>query len=115
VAGLVFKWLKAAGGVTEIGKRNQAKAAMLYACIDGSRLFRNSVAADARSRMNVTFTSNDAGLDSEFLAATAAAGLTGLKGHRLLGGMRASIYNAMPIAGVEKLCGFMQDFERRHR
>jgi phosphoserine aminotransferase len=115
MAGLVFKWLKAAGGVTEIGKRNQAKAAMLYACIDGSGLFRNSVAADARSRMNVTFSSDDPGLDSEFLGGAAAAGLTGLKGHRLVGGMRASIYNAMPIAGVEKLCAFMQDFERRHR
>ena len=113
MAGLVFKWLKAAGGVSEIGKRNQAKAAMLYACIDGSRLYRNSVAADARSRMNVTFTLSDPALDSEFLAEAAAAGLKGIKGHRLVGGMRASIYNAMPIAGVEKLCAFMHDFERR--
>ena len=114
MAGLVFKWLRAAGGVAEIGKRNQAKAAMLYACIDGSRLYRNSVAADARSWMNVTFTLNNPALDAEFLDAAAAAGLKGLKGHRVVGGMRASLYNAMPIDGVEKLCNFMRDFERRH-
>jgi phosphoserine aminotransferase len=113
MAGLVFKWLKAAGGVTQIGRRNQAKAAMLYACIDASRLYRNSVASDARSWMNVTFTLSNPALDSEFLAAAGAAGLKGLKGHRIVGGMRASIYNAMPIAGVEKLCAFMADFERR--
>jgi phosphoserine aminotransferase len=114
MAGLVFKWLKAGGGVAEIGRRNQAKAAMLYACIDASHLYRNSVASDARSWMNVTFTLNNTTLDSEFLTAAAAAGLKGLKGHRIVGGMRASIYNAMPIAGVEKLCAFMADFERRH-
>jgi len=114
MAGLVFQWLKAAGGVAEIGKRNQAKAAMLYAAIDGSRLYKNSVAADARSRMNVTFTLRDPALDTAFLAEAAAAGLQELKGHRIVGGMRASIYNAMPIEGVEKLCTFMRDFERRH-
>jgi phosphoserine aminotransferase len=114
MAGLVFKWLKAAGGVREIGKRNLAKAAMLYAAIDGSRLYKNTVASDARSLMNVTFTLQDHELDAEFLAAAAAAGLQGLKGHRVLGGMRASLYNAMPIAGVEKLCAFMRDFEQRH-
>ncbi len=114
MAGLVFKWLKAAGGVAEMGRRNQAKAAMLYACIDASRLYRNSVARDARSWMNVTFTLTNPALDSEFLAAAAAAGLKGLKGHRLVGGIRASLYNAMPIAGVEKLCTFMDEFERRH-
>jgi phosphoserine aminotransferase len=114
MAGLVFKWLKAAGGVAEIGKRNQAKAAMLYAAIDGSRLYKNSVVADARSRMNVTFTLADPALDAAFLAEAAAAGLQGLKGHRIVGGMRASIYNAVPIEAVEKLCAFMLDFERRH-
>jgi phosphoserine aminotransferase len=113
MAGLVFKWLKAAGGVAEIGRRNQAKAAMLYGCIDESRLYKNSVAADARSWMNVTFTLSDPALDSEFLAGAAAAGLKGLKGHRIVGGMRASLYNAMPVEGVEKLCTFMRDFERR--
>jgi phosphoserine aminotransferase len=114
MAGLVFKWLKAGGGVAEIGRRNQAKAAMLYACIDASHLYRNSVASDARSWMNVTFTLNNTTLDSEFLTAAAAAGLKGLKGHRIVGGMRASIYNAMPIDGVEKLCAFMREFEHRH-
>jgi phosphoserine aminotransferase len=114
MAGLVLKWLKALGGVTEMGRRNQAKAAMLYACIDASRLYKNSVTADARSWMNVTFTLSNPGLDAEFLAAAAAAGLKGLKGHRISGGMRASLYNAMPIEGVERLCMFMQDFERGH-
>jgi phosphoserine aminotransferase len=114
MAGLVFKWLKRTGGVAEMGKRNQAKAAMLYAAIDGSRLYGNTVARDARSWMNVTFNLKDSALDAEFLAAAAAAGLKGLKGHRIVGGMRASLYNAMPIAGVEKLCAFMRDFERSH-
>jgi phosphoserine aminotransferase len=114
MAGLVFQWLKALGGVSEMGRRNQAKAAMLYAGIDASRLYENSVAADARSWMNVTFTLRNPNLDSEFLAAAAAAGLKGLKGHRIVGGMRASLYNAMPIEGVEKLCTFMREFERRH-
>jgi phosphoserine aminotransferase len=114
MAGLVFRWLKHAGGVAEIGKRNQAKAAMLYAAIDGSRLYQNAVAADSRSWMNVTFRLRSPGLDAEFLAAAAGAGLKGLKGHRILGGMRASLYNAMPIEGVDRLCGFMRDFERNH-
>jgi phosphoserine aminotransferase len=114
MAGLVFKWLKRAGGVAEMGKRNQAKAAMLYAAIDASRLYRNAVAADARSWMNVTFTLKDPSRDAEFLAGASAAGLQGLKGHRILGGMRASLYNAMPIEGVERLCAFMRDFERQH-
>jgi phosphoserine aminotransferase len=113
MAGLVFKWLKRAGGVREAGKRNQAKAAMLYATIDQSHLYKNSVAADSRSRMNITFTLKDPNRDADFLAAAAAAGLQGLKGHRVIGGMRASIYNAMPIEGVEKLCAFMREFERR--
>jgi phosphoserine aminotransferase len=113
VAGLVLKWLKAQGGVAEIGRRNQAKAAMLYACIDGSRLYKNAVAADSRSWMNVTFTLTNPALDAEFLAAAAANGLKELKGHRIVGGMRASLYNAMPIEGVEKLCAFMREFERR--
>jgi phosphoserine aminotransferase len=114
MAGLVFDWLQRAGGVAAIGERNRAKAAMLYAAIDGSRLYKNAVAADSRSWMNVTFMLRDPRLDAEFLAAAAAAGLKGLKGHRILGGMRASLYNAMPIEGVEKLCGFMGEFERGH-
>src|ERR1700744_3680257 len=114
MAGLVFKWLKRAGGVTEMGRRNRAKAAMLYAAIDESHLYQNNVAADARSWMNVTFTLQDSSRDADFLTAADAAGLYGLKGHRVSGGMRASLYNAMPIEGVEKLCAFMRDFERRH-
>ena len=114
MAGLVFKWLKAAGGVSAVGERNQAKAEALYAAIDASRLYQNSVAADSRSRMNVTFRLSNPDLDQEFLKAAAAAGLQGLKGHRALGGMRASIYNAMPMEGVQKLIAFMGEFEHRH-
>jgi phosphoserine aminotransferase len=113
MAGLVFKWLKRAGGVERMGTRNQAKAAMLYAAIDASRLYENAVGTDARSWMNVTFNLKRPELDAEFLAAAAAAGLQGLKGHRVLGGMRASLYNAMPPEGVARLCEFMADFERR--
>jgi phosphoserine aminotransferase len=114
VAGLVLKWLKKNGGVAAAGERNLAKSRALYAAIDASALYRNPVAADARSRMNVVFTLKDAALDARFLAEAAAAGLYGLKGHRVLGGMRASLYNAMPLAGVEALISFMSDFERRH-
>jgi len=114
MAGLVFKWLKSAGGVQGIGERNRLKATTLYAAIDASHLYKNSVAKDSRSRMNVTFTLSNPDLDAVFLAEAAAAGLTGLKGHRVLGGMRASLYNAMPIEGVEKLTAFMRDFEDRH-
>ncbi|MHB8477152.1 MAG: 3-phosphoserine/phosphohydroxythreonine transaminase [Steroidobacteraceae bacterium] len=114
MAGLVFKWLKCGGGLPAAAERNRIKAQTLYAAVDGSRLYRNSVARDARSRMNVTFTLQRPELDAAFLAEAAAAGLHGLKGHRVLGGMRASLYNAMPLAGVEALCAFMHDFERRH-
>jgi phosphoserine aminotransferase len=114
MAGLVFKWLKNAGGVQAIGEANLLKARMLYAAIDASRLYKNSVAKDARSWMNVTFALSNPDLDPVFLAAAAQAGLQGLKGHRALGGMRASIYNSMPIEGVEKLRAFMHDFELRH-
>jgi phosphoserine aminotransferase len=114
MAGLVFKWLKAEGGVSAIGERNSAKAQALYAAIDASRLYRNSVAADSRSRMNVTFSLRKPDLDSKFLEAAVASGLQGLKGHRALGGMRASIYNAMPMEGVKKLIAFMHEFEHRH-
>ena len=114
MAGLVFKWLKSAGGVGAIGERNQLKARTLYAAIDASRLYKNSIAKDARSLMNVTFTLKNPELDAAFLTGAAAAGLQGLKGHRVLGGMRASLYNAMPIEGVEKLTEFMRDFENKH-
>jgi phosphoserine aminotransferase len=114
VAGLVFKWLKKAGGLAAIGERNRIKAQTLYAAIDASHLYANPVAKDARSWMNVTFILNEPQLDAAFLSAAAEAGLHGLKGHRVLGGMRASIYNAMPLAGVEALIEFMREFERRH-
>jgi len=114
MAGLVFKWLKRAGGLAAVGERNRVKADTLYAAIDASPLYKNPIARDARSRMNVTFTLNKPGLDAAFLAQAAHAGLHGLKGHRVLGGMRASIYNAMPLAGVEALIAFMREFERQH-
>jgi phosphoserine aminotransferase len=100
--------------LSAMGERNQAKAKLLYGAIDASQFYKNSVARDSRSWMNVTFNLNKPELDGEFLTAAAAAGLQGLKGHRVIGGMRASIYNAMPIEGVEKLISFMRDFERRH-
>ena len=114
MAGLVFKWLKNSGGVRRMGELNALKARTLYAAIDSSSLFKNAVAEDARSRMNVTFSLSKPELDPLFLAQAAEAGLQGLKGHRALGGMRASIYNAMPLDGVESLIAFMQEFERRH-
>jgi phosphoserine aminotransferase len=114
MAGLVFKWLKKAGGVSAMGERNKLKAATLYGAIDASQLYKNCVAKDARSWMNVTFTLKNAELDAVFLAAAAEAGLHGLKGHRIVGGMRASLYNAMPLAGVERLIAFMREFERSH-
>jgi phosphoserine aminotransferase len=114
MAGLVFKWLKKSGGMNAVGERNRVKAETLYAAIDASQLYESPVAKDSRSWMNVTFTLNKAGLDAAFLAAAAQAGLHGLKGHRVLGGMRASIYNAMPLAGVEALIAFMREFERGH-
>jgi phosphoserine aminotransferase len=114
MAALVFKWLKRGGGLAAAGERNRIKAQTLYSAIDASRLYGNPVAPDARSRMNATFTLKKPELDAAFLAAAAAAGLHGLKGHRVSGGMRASMYNAMPLAGVETLVAFMREFERQH-
>ena len=114
MAGLVFKWLKRGGGVAAMAARNRVKSQALYAAIDASPFYRNTIAKDARSRMNVTFTLAKPDLDGKFVAEAAAAGLQGLAGHRVSGGMRASIYNAMPLAGVEALIGFMRDFEHRH-
>jgi phosphoserine aminotransferase len=114
MAGLVFKWLKSAGGLAAMATRNRLKAKTLYAAIDASVLYESPVAKDARSRMNVTFTLNEPELDGAFLAEATEAGLHGLKGHRVVGGMRASLYNAMPLAGVEALIAFMREFERRH-
>jgi phosphoserine aminotransferase len=114
MAGLVFKWLKRNGGVAAMGERNRIKAETLYAAIDGSHFYRNSVAADSRSWMNVTFTLARPELDGLFLEQASAAGLQNLKGHRVLGGMRASLYNAMPLAGIDALVAFMREFARSH-
>ncbi|MGY3264995.1 3-phosphoserine/phosphohydroxythreonine transaminase [Lysobacter sp. HA35] len=115
LAGLVFKWMLNEGGVEEFARRNARKSKALYDAIDGSGgFYRNEVAADARSRMNVPFFLHDEALDKPFLAESVKAGLIGLKGHRALGGMRASIYNAMPETGVAALVEFMDDFRRRH-
>jgi len=114
VAGLVFKWLKQLGGLAEIEKRNVAKAKALYDYLDASAFFRNPVAKEDRSRMNIPFTLKDKSLDETFLKGAAERGLTQLKGHRSVGGMRASIYNAMPLEGVQALVGYMRDFEKKH-
>jgi phosphoserine aminotransferase len=115
LAGLVFKWMLAEGGVVEFARRSAEKSSLLYSAIDGSGgFYRNEVDTSVRSRMNVPFFLADAGLDADFLAGALEAGLIGLKGHRVLGGMRASIYNAMPLDGVRALVVYMQDFQRRH-
>lgn len=113
LAGLVFEWLLAQGGVAAMEVINARKAAKLYSAIDGSDFYANEIPAHCRSRMNIPFKLADAALDERFLAEAEAAGLTNLAGHRAVGGMRASIYNAMPEAGVDALVAFMQDFERR--
>lgn len=113
--GLTVKWMLAEGGVAEFARRNARKSALLYSSIDGSDgYYRNEVMHAVRSRMNVPFFLHDDALDKPFLAEATAAGMIGLKGHRALGGMRASIYNAMPEAGVQALADFMQDFKTRH-
>lgn len=114
LSGLVFKWLKEKGGVAEIDRINQAKSDLLYGVIDHSGFYRNDVAKENRSRMNIPFQLADASLDALFLEESFKAGLHALKGHRVVGGMRASIYNAMPLEGVKALTDFMVDFERRH-
>lgn len=115
LAGLVFEWLAEQGGLAAMARMNQAKAQALYAAIDGSGgHYRNLVEPAARSWMNVPFQLHDPGLDAAFLEQASAAGLIGLKGHRAVGGMRASLYNAMPMAGVRALIDFMAGFARRH-
>ena len=113
--GLTVKWMLDEGGVAEFARRSQRKAGLLYDVIDGSGgFYRNEVAADARSRMNVPFFLHDTALDGLFLDEARQAGLISLKGHRVLGGMRASIYNAMPEAGVQALADFMKGFQHAH-
>lgn len=119
IAGLVFQWLKrqseaGRSGIAAIEARNQAKAKLLYDCIDASALYRNEVDPRYRSRMNVPFFLADESLNEPFLAQARAAGLLQLKGHKSVGGMRASLYNAMPLAGVQALVNHMQAFEKHH-
>ena len=111
MAKLVFEWLRDLGGVPAIYARNVAKAAILYDYLDESRLFRSPVRREDRSLMNVPFVTGDADRDAAFVKYAAARGLVNLKGHRSVGGMRASIYNAMPVEGVQKLVDFMKQFE----
>ncbi len=112
LAGLVFEWLLEQGGLPAIEAVNARKAEKLYACIDGSDFYRNPVRPDCRSRMNVPFTLADDRLDNAFLEESAASGLLFLKGHRAVGGMRASLYNAVPEEAVDALVAFLQEFER---
>jgi len=114
LAGLVFQWVKAQGGLAAMAERNRAKAELLYGYIDGSGYYRNPVDTAARSWMNVPFTLPREDLDAKFLKESEAAGLLALKGHRAVGGMRASIYNAMPLEGVQALVDFMRDFAARN-
>lgn len=115
VAMLVFRWLKNLGGVKAIQKINEAKAKLLYDFIDSSAFYNNAVEPEYRSLMNVPFVTPSPETDAEFVADAAKEGLATLKGHRLVGGMRASIYNAMPIEGIEKLIAFMKKFEKNHK
>ncbi|MBV8032145.1 MAG: 3-phosphoserine/phosphohydroxythreonine transaminase, partial [Betaproteobacteria bacterium] len=114
IAGLVFKWLKQLGGLPVIEKLNIEKSKLLYDYLDHSRFFRNPVAKEDRSRMNVPFTLKDSSLDEAFLKGAVQRGMVQLKGHRSVGGMRASIYNAMPIEGVRALVDYMKEFEAKH-
>lgn len=114
MAGLVFKWIKELGGLSEMQKINEKKAKMLYEFLDSSALFKGTVVPEARSLMNVPFVTGDADLDAKFVSESKKAGFVNLKGHRSVGGMRASIYNAMPVEGVEKLIEFMKNFEKEN-
>ena len=112
ICGKVFKWLKSIGGLEAMKARNEKKARILYDFLDRSKLFHGTVVKEDRSLMNVPFVTGDTELDAKFVKEAAAAGFVNLKGHRTVGGMRASIYNAMPIEGVEKLVAFMEEFEK---
>jgi phosphoserine aminotransferase len=114
IAGLVFKWIKAQGGLPGIEQRNRAKAALLYDALDASEFFSSPVAREDRSLMNVPFKLKDESLDAEFLKGAQERSMIQLKGHRSVGGMRASIYNAMPVEGVQALVAYMKEFEARH-
>ncbi len=113
ICGKVFKWLLQMGGLEEMQRRNVEKADILYGYLDSSKVFHNQVVKKDRSIMNATFVTGDPELDARFVAEAAQAGFVNLKGHRSVGGMRASIYNAMPMEGVKKLVGFMESFEKK--
>ena len=115
VAGLTFDWIKKQGGVAALEKINIEKANLLYNFLDESKLFKGTAKEQFRSRMNVTFVTGDKDLDAAFVKEAAAKDLVNLKGHRIVGGMRASIYNAMPVEGVKKLVEFMKEFEMQHK
>ena len=114
ICGKVFKWLKQMGGLEAMQALNRKKAKVLYDFLDESRMFKGTVEKKDRSLMNVPFVTGDPELDAKFVKEAEAAGFVNLKGHRTVGGMRASIYNAMPLEGVEKLVAFMKDFEQRN-
>ena len=114
ICGKVFKWLKKMGGLEEMQKRNIEKAKILYDFLDESKLFKGTVRKEDRSLMNVPFVTGDADLDAKFVKEATAEGFVNLKGHRTVGGMRASIYNAMPKEGVVKLVEFMKNFEKEN-
>ena len=114
ICGKVFKWLKKMGGLEVMKQRNEEKSKILYDFLDQSKLFQGTVRKEDRSLMNVPFVTGDKELDEKFVKEATAAGLVNLKGHRTVGGMRASIYNAMPKEGVEKLVAFMKKFEEEN-
>lgn len=114
ICGKVFKWLKKMGGLSAVKERNEKKARLLYDFLDSSKLFRGTVKKEDRSLMNVPFVTGDKDMDAKFVKEATAAGLENLKGHRTVGGMRASIYNAMPMEGVEALVTFMKKFEEEN-
>ena len=113
VSALMLRWIRDQGGLEEMERRAQGRADLVYDCIDASSLYANRISPRARSRMNICFTLADPELDALFLQQAEVAGLIGLRGHKLAGGMRASLYNAMPVAGAEALVEFMRDFERK--
>ena len=114
ICGKVFKWIKKMGGLQAMKERNEAKAKVLYDFLDQSKLFKGTVRKEDRSLMNVPFVTGNEELDAKFVKEATAAGFVNLKGHRTVGGMRASIYNAMPIEGVQKLVEFMKKFEEEN-
>lgn len=115
VCGLVFKWIKAQGGLAAMDQINREKAKIFYDALDESKLFQGTVRREDRSLMNAPFVTGDPDLDAAFVKEAEAEGLVSLKGHRSVGGMRASMYNAMPVEGIQKLVSFMQEFEAKHR